>query len=185
MFDWEFEVTIAQGSHAASQYAAGSTPWFSTIGELISSSHQTTSGIRHFPEGGILLKFLGSLLLGHGSTLFESKPSAHFTNSRIFKPLPREFSTRNVGASFPRERELADWTLRSPLGLLWRQIGCVECGRSRRGASQRLNSGIPASQGCELTLWWPLTVQGRKPSPGHAIVGIPKSANYGCFKSRT
>jgi hypothetical protein len=46
MFDWEFEVTIAQGSHAASQSAAGSTPWLSTIGELISSSNKTTSGIR-------------------------------------------------------------------------------------------------------------------------------------------
>src|SRR5258708_28534327 len=50
MFDWEFEVTIAQGSHAASQSAAGGTPWPSTIGELISSSRQITSAIRHFPK---------------------------------------------------------------------------------------------------------------------------------------
>jgi len=48
--------------------------------------------------------FLEDLFLGHDSTLFESKSSAHFTNSRIFKPLPRKFSTRNVGASFPRDR---------------------------------------------------------------------------------
>src|SRR6266567_2973689 len=78
---------------------------------------------------------------------------------------------RIVGASFPRERELADGTLRSPCDLLRRQIGCVECGRSRRGASQRSNSEIHTNQGCELTLWWPLIVPGRKLSPGHAIVG--------------
>ena len=101
MFDWELEVTIAQGSHAASQSAAGGTSWTSTIGELISSSHQTTSGIRHFPEQGILLKFLGALFLGHDSTLLGSKSSVDFTNSRIFKPLPGKSPYRIVGASFP------------------------------------------------------------------------------------
>ena len=88
MFDWEFEVTIAQGSHAAPQSAAGGAPWTSTIGELISSSHQTTSGIRHFPEQGILLKFLGALFLSHDPTLRESRSSVNFTNPRIFEPPP-------------------------------------------------------------------------------------------------
>src|SRR3981189_1922900 len=46
-------------------------------------------------------------------------------------------------------------------------------------------SEIPAIQGYELTLWWLPPFPDRKPSPGHAIVGIPKPANYGCSNSRT